>query len=671
MEQLAGLACLIGIGFMGCTPAKARSDAAATGGHGAADPQLSHRDLGSDSHSVDGEGFHFELPQHQPHRAPRVAQRKSLSSLPPFQNGSSSCFNHYDYEVYHNAVPQNRRSRGPTGGGRAYSSGSGAGSAKKSGIKHRAPASAPRPAAAPRPKPSARPSPAAPRAEEHAALDAAAPRESSEGSRYAPPPSRPPQHKRGQSIYLSNDDTMSLSSAQRVIYAIDQFAPIPAEHVRPHELLNYFSFKTDPVAADHDFSVRAELAQSPDESGAYSLGFAVQGRPQTRSTRRNANLAYVIDRSGSMQAEGRMEYLKEGLLRSVGELKHGDIVHLTLFDGSPCQLAKNFVVGRDSSHELEQLIRRITPTGSTNLHAGLEQGYQAADAAYQPDYSNRVILITDANTNTGVTNDDLIALVGQHYDQRRIRLSGVGVGRDFNDALLDRLTERGKGAYVFLGSRAEVGAVFGSRFVSLIETVANDVHFQLRLPPSLAMKTFYGEEASTQKERVQAIHYFANTSQMFLSDVQSSDRSSLHLADELAFTIEYEDPETGVARREDFSWRLGDILGDAPNLKKAQLVSRFARDLSTISARQPQTRGHHAGSWRDQGAAMKCQDTRTALHQLGSPIQGDPEARRVMDLWDTYCSRYQSHEVAHRPHPEPSQRNNDFAPPDTWPSATR
>ena len=44
--------------------------------------------------------------------------------------------------------------------------------------------------------------------------------------------------------------------------------------------------------------------------------------------------------------------------------------------------------------------------------------------------------------------------MSRFYDSRRIRLSGVGVGSSFNDYLLDRLTERGKGAYVFLGSDA-------------------------------------------------------------------------------------------------------------------------------------------------------------------------------------------------------------------------
>jgi hypothetical protein len=64
----------------------------------------------------------------------------------------------------------------------------------------------------------------------------------------------------GSSIYLSNDDTMSLSSAQRIVYAIDHSLPLPAEHIRPHELLNYFSFDTEPVSSGYDFSVRPDIS---------------------------------------------------------------------------------------------------------------------------------------------------------------------------------------------------------------------------------------------------------------------------------------------------------------------------------------------------------------------------------------------------------------------------
>lgn len=504
----------------------------------------------------------------------------------------------------------------------------------------------------------------------------------------------PPSTDWGSAIYLSNDDSMSLSSAQRVIWAIDHYQPIPREHVRPHELLNYFSFHTAPVPPERDFSVVANIEPKPGEDGIYSLALAVQGRPLTTETRRNVNLSFVIDRSGSMAAEDRMEYLKRGLLRSLAELKHGDIVHLVLFDTGVCTLAQNFVVGRDSHQRLADLIRRIEPNGSTNLHDGLAQGYAVANQVYQPTYTNRVVLITDALANTGVTDQRLISMVGKNYDARRIRLSGVGVGSEFNDSLLDELTERGRGAYVFLGSEAEVDAVFGSRFTSLVETIANDVHFKLSLPPSLAMNVFYGEEASVHKERVQAIHYFAGTSQLFLSDLRAR-HGRLSTQDDVLLTIEYEDPDTLAKRVEEYAFHLGELLGESRNVRKARLVDTFVRAVGVLAERPlPDRYAYRPAAWYDDGAYGQCNDVRSELGSLAAGMHDDPEVLRVQALWDKLCGRYVAPPapppVQPRPpvrplpepyvppvqprnndYPPPHQRNNDYPPPSGWPSAQR
>jgi len=464
----------------------------------------------------------------------------------------------------------------------------------------------------------------------------------------------------GQATYLSNDDTMSLSSAQRILYAIDRYLPLPPEHIRPHELLNYFSFDTIPVAETDDFSVVAHIGQNPDKGGIYDLALAVKGRPMDRNTRRNGALTLVIDRSGSMADEGRMNYLKQGLRRMVSELKPGDLVNMVVFDHNVCSPLHNYVVGRDRPQVLEKAIEGLRPRGSTDLYSGLSQGYQLADRSYQPTYSNRVMLVTDALANTGVTDSRAIAMVGKYYDDRRIRLSGVGVGSDFNDELLDRLTERGKGAYVFLGSEQEVDAVFGGRFVSLLETTALDVHFQLHLPPSLRMNVFYGEEASAVKEEVQAIHYFANTSQLFFSEVMARG-GKLRPEDWIMMTIEYEDPETGAATMEEVAWSLGDIQGSSANLDKARLLMDFTQRLGELAYR-PAPSGYRtrAGGWQDQGAWQICDEGRRKLAQRAAKIQSDPEVARVRGLWEKMCSRY----------PEPAQPSRPVqGQSDSWPGA--
>ncbi|MCX4247168.1 vWA domain-containing protein [Paraliomyxa miuraensis] len=472
----------------------------------------------------------------------------------------------------------------------------------------------------------------------------------------------PPEEGWGSATFLSNDDTMSLSSAQRVIFAIDEHLPLPPQHVRPHELLNYFSFQTDPVPEGHAFSVRAELAPSQRDPGFHTLGLAIAGRPVGREGRRNAALTLVIDRSGSMKEEGRMDFLKRGLLRMVRELKDGDVIHVVTFDHRVCNPLRNFVVGRDDMSVLTDTIHGIKPSGRTNLHAGLQLGYQLADASYQATHTNRVMVITDALANTGVTDARTMAMVADWFDARRIRLSGIGVGRTFDDALLDRLTEKGRGAYVFLGSAAEVDAVFGSRFSSLVETVANDVHFRLHLPPSLRMQAFHGEEASTVKADVQAVHFFADTSQLLLADLETW-QGQLRPQDDLMLEIEYQHPETGQTMVEDHVITLGATTEHHDNVRKGEVIMHFVEGVGRQARRgAPAGWQPRPGTWLDAGALEDCSQTRDDLRQMAAGSR-DPEVARVLSLWDGYCARFEG-SAAGRPGRKPAEESG-------WPGAKR
>ncbi len=468
----------------------------------------------------------------------------------------------------------------------------------------------------------------------------------------------PPGQGWGDATYLSNDDTMSLSSAQRIAYAIDAFLPLPLEHIRPHELLNYFSFETAPVEQGHDFSVKAELAPTPDAQGLHTLALSVQGRPIDYKNRRNAALTLVVDRSGSMREEGRIDYLKQGLQRMVSELKTGDVINLVTFDDRVCSPLQGFVVGRDDPKILRKAISSIRPRGYTDIHSALTRGYELADRAYMGSYSNRVLLITDALANTGVTDAHTMSLVADWYDARRIRLSGIGVGREFNDRLLDRMTEKGRGAYVFLGSSAEVDAVFGANFVSLIETTANDVHFRLHLPPALRMYRFHGEESSTYKEDVQAIHYFANTSQLFLADLEAWEGNLRH-QDWMMLEIEYGDPDTGDELVEEYAFRIGDIAREGNNVKKSRLVTQWVNALAAIASTPPPPGwGAREHGWMDPYASQTCREQRERLATMARGLN-DAEVTRMLGLWDRYCLRYDT----------PNRPPRKDAGPAGWPGA--
>jgi hypothetical protein len=255
----------------------------------------------------------------------------------------------------------------------------------------------------------------------------------------------------------------------------------------------------------------------------------------------------------------------------------------------------------------------------------------------------------------------MISTISKYYDKRRIRLSGVGVGREFNDSLLDKLTERGKGAYVFLGSETEVDAVFGPRFISLIETTALDVHFLLHLPKSLRMNVFYGEESSTVKEDVQAIHYFANTSQLFLSDLMARG-GQLRGQDDVMLSVEYEDPESGDQLVEEYAFNLGEIESAAYNVRKGRLVMAWVDMLAQMAARPtPAVYDSYEGAWQDPEGWQACEDGRDELARLSEGLENDPESKRVAQLWDKFCSRFER--------PRNPVKRKIAAPDSAWPGA--
>lgn len=445
--------------------------------------------------------------------------------------------------------------------------------------------------------------------------------------------------RKASQVYLSNDDSMSLASAQRMIYAIENFLPLYRNEIRPHEFLNYFNFKTDPVVGGETFSVNFQIA--PREKGQ-SLGLAVQGKPLNKGTRQNAVITFILDKSGSMRAHGKMAYLKEGLETLKAQLKEGDVLNVIEFDHEVCNAIEGFVVGRDAWTGYDKTVEELGPRGSTNLHAGLVEGYRLAEQFYQPGKLNRVILITDAIANTGTLSPELMASIGKYYDSKKIALSGIGVGLDFNDELLDTLTDKGKGAYLFLGIKQAIPRVFGDDFVSLLETVARNVHFQATFPENMHLDVFYGEEVSTEKAEVQAIHYFANTSQLFLLDLIGKFKEE---NPKFTLKMEFEEPSTGNKKVETVTRTLSEIQKNGTdNVNKARLIMAFADLLekTALPGKRP-----YGGWWnqrpegvKDKAAGKKlCTEAQFKMKALAAQYS-DGDTKYVMDLADKYCSRY-------------------------------
>jgi Ca-activated chloride channel family protein len=382
----------------------------------------------------------------------------------------------------------------------------------------------------------------------------------------------------GAVVYLSNDDSQSLASAQRLLYAARADLPFTPDQVRPHELLNYFSFDTTAPARGDAFGITGSAERTAE---GVSLALSVKGAVPAKVP---LDLTLLVDRSCSMEEEGRMDFTRRGLERMVAELDAGDRVDLVLFDDAVCTPLENWVAGRDPERVLIDTLSKMAPRGSTDLDLGLREAYKVARAKGDVAGRNRrLMVVTDALLNTGEIDEDVVSDVGTGLLRDGIHLTAAGVGREFNDAVLQKLTEKGRGAYVFLGSEAVVDRIFGVGFDGLVNGLADDVQFALDLPPSLAIERFYGEESSTVAADVQPVHFQAGNSQLFLQELAEAPRGASN-SDPIALTITYTDAATGRRREQVWTATVGDLLAADPhNVRKGTALMRFADVLVSDS----------------------------------------------------------------------------------------
>ncbi len=322
---------------------------------------------------------------------------------------------------------------------------------------------------------------------------------------------------------------------------INQGVIVPAEEVRVAEYLNYYEQHFPaPMETALGLDLRLGNENIPTTGGEAWLQIGIQAREAEDEQTAPLNLALVIDRSGSMDAPDKWQYLQRSLRVFFRSLDADDIVAVVGYDDDAEVVLSAQRVG--DGRWIERTIEQLYPRGSTNLHAGMMRGFQEVDKNFDIRRNNRVILLTDGIANRGVTEPDRIARDALQYNERGIYLSTIGLGLDFNDDLLSTLARQGKGAYHFIDSAEEMDKVFRQEVAGLVEKVARDVTVTVRPAPSVELISLTGYDGKPPKGAVQIKMQELGTgdSQVLLAQLQVR-RGGDHTSVLATVTLDYFD----------------------------------------------------------------------------------------------------------------------------------
>jgi Ca-activated chloride channel family protein len=311
-----------------------------------------------------------------------------------------------------------------------------------------------------------------------------------------------------------------------------------------------------------------------------------------------------------------------------GSLRAGDVVSAVVWDVSNAVIMDSHVVSGPDDSELLALCRSLSAGGGTNLHGGLEAGYDLARRNFDPGAMNRVVIVSDGQANVGITDEELIAEMADDSEGEAIFLVGVGVGLGYNDTMMDVVTDAGKGAYVFVDTEAEAYKIFGQRFQSTMEIAVMDVQVELGLPSWLRVDEFHGEEISTDPREVEPQHLAPNDAMVFHQLLKSC--TEMDPSTEIHAMARYMDPVTRERTSDEVTLTIGEMLAatdDFPLLKGTAVVE-YAEGLKEIA--------RLVKDGDVSGAQEFCLDLRDSLDATAALVDDD-ELDDIRALVGRYC----------------------------------
>jgi Ca-activated chloride channel family protein len=367
---------------------------------------------------------------------------------------------------------------------------------------------------------------------------------------------------KGTTRYLSADDSNSAASpviARKLILAGRYVQPAV---VRTYEFLNYCTFDYPPPQAE-PIAIMPQMRET-GQPGEYSLQVAVRSQDRTLGQAPPLNLTVLLDSSGSM-AGTPLELARAFLAGLARRLRPGDLLSIVACNRLAAVVLDSHSVGPGTEKTLAGVLSGIQANDITDLEKGIALAYRLATRNYNYRYLNRVLVVSDGAANAGDLALETIARHAQDSDRQGIYLAAVGVGEGFNDYLLDRFTDRGRGAYLFVDGPQEIERILEEKLlVSALDLAVKNVRLKMVMPPGWDMVAFHGEQVSARAEEV-IPQYLAPNDQMIYHLVLSCSLPP-EKAQEGRFEFEAEyTPLGGKPARASVSAGVTEMLGRQPS----------------------------------------------------------------------------------------------------------
>ncbi|HKS28663.1 MAG TPA: VIT and VWA domain-containing protein [Pyrinomonadaceae bacterium] len=228
--------------------------------------------------------------------------------------------------------------------------------------------------------------------------------------------------------------------------------------------------------SDQDFGLSLLTYREPGKDGYFLL--TISPKDNWSETEYAAkDVVFVLDTSGSMSEEGKMEKARAALLFGVRNLRPDDRYNVISFSGEERLMENGLIAANEQGRARGvEFVRNLKPSGGTNINGALLAAMKQFDRSERPKL---VVFMTDGLPTVGETNVGRIVSNAHSARVPGIRLFTFGVGYDVNTALLDKLASENRGVADYVEPKEDLEVKVSSFFSKVNFPVLTDLQLDM------------------------------------------------------------------------------------------------------------------------------------------------------------------------------------------------
>lgn len=191
----------------------------------------------------------------------------------------------------------------------------------------------------------------------------------------------------------------------------------------------------------------------------------------------NKDVVFVLDTSGSMADEGKMEKARAALLFGIRTLRDGDRFNVINFAGEEHLMDNGLTPANAAGKKRgEDFVAKLRPSGGTNINDSLIAAVKQFEKNERP---KMLVFMTDGLPTVGERNAEKIIANFKAASDLDVRVFPFGFGYDVNTALLDKLGMENAGIADYVQPKEDLEVKVSNFFSRMSSPVLSDLEIDM------------------------------------------------------------------------------------------------------------------------------------------------------------------------------------------------